>query len=229
MQEEITVISAKAVRGGVIAVKTDIDEYLYSELLPFLPRADKRRAGIEYRIFYISPAAEEKYGVKPGNKMEYDDLLRLVEDSNFIRAKGKALTLLTGRDYSSAGLVKKLCEFYPKQSAQRACDEMLRLGLIKDEDYARRIAEELISRKGMSRKMAAAYMKNKGIDDDLALRALDETEYDPAQSIKKIILSKYRRQLSDETGFRRLYAALARRGFAYEDIRAAIEDLTQNG
>ena len=51
MPEYITVISVKKVKGGVVSVKTDIDEYLYEELKDLLPRADGRRTGSgeEYR------------------------------------------------------------------------------------------------------------------------------------------------------------------------------------
>lgn len=218
MTDRITVISAKKARGGVIAVKADINEYLYADISPLLPRIDRRRKGSEYRIIYISPQAEEKYSVTPGRSMDYDEFTAMLEDSSYMRAKNKALALLTARDYSRGGLARKLRESYPESAVERACGDMLRLGIIRDDDYAARLARELVTRKCMSRRAAEAYMRNKGVGEELISRALDESGYDPSQNIKKLVQTRYARLMSDEQGRRKLRDTLLRRGFSYSEI-----------
>ena len=212
MSEYITVISAKRVRGGVVSVKTDMDEYLYAEIKGLLPRADGRRT--------------ESHGIKPGARLEYEELTAIIEESNFARAKSKALFLLTGRDYSSGGLVKKLCESFPRGAAESACSEMLRLGLIHEEDFGRRLAEEYICRKGMSRRHAVIKLKEKGFDGETAEALVSGIEHDPVESIRRLIAAKYKEIPSDAAGRRKMYAMLYRKGFSAADISAAVGEIS---
>lgn len=230
MPEYITVISVKKVKGGVVSVKTDIDEYLYEELKDLLPRADGRRTGSgeEYRRIYLSPVVAEKYRLNPGVRLEYDTLIEIIEASNFARAKNKALSLLTGRDYSSCGLIKKLSESYPNQAAERACIEMLRLGFIREEDYCRRLAEDYILHKGMSKKCAVMKLKEKGFDSILAQSIVDDIDYNPVESINKILNTKYGGMPDDAATRRKIYAMLYRKGFSSSDISAAIDEFLYN-
>ncbi len=228
MSEYITVISAKRVRGGVVSVKTDMDEYLYAEIKGLLPRADGRRTGStdEYRHIYLNPAVAESHGIKPGARLEYEELTAIIEESNFARAKSKALFLLTGRDYSSGGLVKKLCESFPRGAAESACSEMLRLGLIHEEDFGRRLAEEYICRKGMSRRHAVIKLKEKGFDGETAEALVSGIEHDPVESIRRLIAAKYKEIPSDAAGRRKMYAMLYRKGFSAADISAAVGEIS---
>ncbi|HIZ16351.1 MAG TPA: RecX family transcriptional regulator [Firmicutes bacterium] len=226
MPEYITVIAAKKVKGGVISLKTDIDEYLYDELKTLLPHADDRRIGSEdeYRRIYLSPAVAEKYQLRPGVRIEYAELIEIIEASNFARAKSKALSLLTGRDYSTGGLIKKLSETYPKAAAEAACSEMVRLGFIKEEDYGRRLAEEYICRRGMSKRQAVMKLRDKGFDAGLAESLADSVEYNPTESINKILSSKYGELPTDAAGRRKMYDMLYRKGFSSAEISAAIDE-----
>ena len=226
MSEYITVIAAKKVRGGVISIKTDIDEYLYDELKTLLPHADARRTGSddEYRRIYLSPATVEKYRLKPGVRIEYAELIEIIEASNFARAKNKALSLMTGRDYSAGGLIKKLSQTYPKSAAESACSEMIRLGFIREDDYGRRLAEEYICRRGMSKRNAVMKLREKGFDGELAASLADSVEYNPTESINKILSAKYHELPADAAGRRKMYAMLYRKGFSASEISAAIDE-----
>ena len=48
---------------------------------------------------------------------------------------------------------------------------------------------------------------------------------DNVQTAKDLILRKYSRKLQQEDGRQKVMAALARRGFGYHDIQAALEQL----
>ena len=52
---------------------------------------------------------------------------------------------------------------------------------------------------------------------------MEELEEDDVTRILRLIHRKFERKLTDETGVRRDYAALMRRGYAYSDVRAALQ------
>ena len=55
-----------------------------------------------------------------------------------------------------------------------------------------------------------------------------EREDDPRVPLKNLVEKKYIRKLSNETDIKRTVAALQRKGFSYSDIRAVIDELTDN-
>ena len=67
--------------------------------------------------------------------------------------------------------------------------------------------------------------QKRGIDREIIDRALAEQAPDNVQTAKDLILRKYSRKLQQEDGRQKVMAALARRGFGYHDIQAALEQL----
>lgn len=68
---------------------------------------------------------------------------------------------------------------------------MIRLGFIREDDYGRRLAEEYICRRGMSKRNAVMKLREKGFDGELAASLADSVEYNPTESINKILSAKY--------------------------------------
>ena len=142
--------------------------------------------------------------------------------SDFARAKSRALWLLSGRDYAAAELSQKLAPDFGRAAACAAARRMEELGLINDEAYAARLAEQLLFVKKVSARDAIYQMTARGLPRETVEQAVETLSPDPAEQLRELIEQKYRRSLSDEKGVRRVTAALARRGFAYGDIRAAL-------
>ena len=115
----------------------------------------------------------------------------------------------------SAPELKKVRFSYTKK-------RMEELGLVDDEKFARRYAEELIYTKHLSVRGARYKLTEKGIDKELADEILEELDPDPREHIQIIIERKYKNALSDEKGKRRCIAALQRMGYSWSDINAVI-------
>lgn len=142
-------------------------------------------------------------GVNVGTQLDDDELYELVQKSEYKRAKEKALWLLSGRDYSRKKLKEKLCTESSETVADSVCDRMEELGLLNDENYARRLASDLLNIKKMSSRGAVYKLIEKGIDKELAQEILDEFECDPVEQIVELIERKYANKLSDEKDRRR--------------------------
>ena len=110
-------------------------------------------------------------------------------------------------------------------AADKAVAQMLDAGYLDDEKYARRLVRHLIEDKKCSVYHARQECQKRGIDREIIDRALAEQAPDNVQTAKDLILRKYSRKLQQEDGRQKVMAALARRGFGYHDIQAALEQL----
>lgn len=159
-----------------------------------------------------------------GSEISDEQLKELIESSGEKRAKEKALWLLSTRDHSKRELETKIRKTADGESAKKAVERMEELGLIDDEKFARRYAEELINIKHLSTRGAKYKLVEKGIDKDLADEVLDELDPDPREHIEILIERKYSRYLSDEKGRRKTVSALQRLGYSWGDIKAVMSN-----
>ncbi len=163
-----------------------------------------------------------------GDEITDDELKELIDSSNEKRAKEKALWLISYRDHSKKELIEKVRKTADNESAQKAVERLQELGLVNDEKFAQRYAEQLLLSKKLSKKAAKYKLIEKGIDRQLAEEILDEFEVDPREQIRDIIESKYISSIADEKGKRRAVAALQRKGFNWSDIKAILEEYTED-
>lgn len=149
------------------------------------------------------------------------------------RALDKAMELLALRDHAAGELYQKLCRKFDPHSAAAAVAKAGELGLLNDENFARRRAAELL-RKRKSRREILQDLAAKGIDRDTAAAAVEalapeagldgeETEDPDLVSARALLERQYARKLA-EGKTQQVAAALARRGFSHTVIRAAIEE-----
>lgn len=158
-----------------------------------------------------------------GREIDDDDLHEIIALSNERRAKNKALWLISYRDHSKKELKDKIKRTCDDESAEKAVERMEELGLVNDEDYARRYARKLIFQKKMTKRAAMYELNRKGIDKETVEEALGEIDVDYRENIRDIIDRKYP-NISDEKTKRRAVAALQRLGYGWDDIRAVLEE-----
>ncbi|MBQ2825240.1 MAG: regulatory protein RecX [Clostridia bacterium] len=164
--------------------------------------------------------------LKIGEEIDDERLHELIKASDTKRAKEKALWLISYRDHSEGELRQKLLRDFGEEAADKAIERLCELGLINDEDFARKYAESL-SHKHMSQRQIEQKLRQKGLDKELTSEALENLNLDEKEEIRALINKKYLRKLSDEGDLRRTIAALQRRGFGYSDIRSVIEEFTE--
>ena len=158
-----------------------------------------------------------------GKELDDEELHELITLSNERRAKEKALWLISYRSHSKKELrdtIRRTCD---AEAADKAVARMEELGLVNDEDFARRYAEQLLYGKRLSKRAAFYELRRKGIDQATAEEALAELDVDVHEQIRALIEKKYR-NINDEKIRRRAVAALQRLGYGWEDIKAVLEE-----
>lgn len=163
--------------------------------------------------------------LKPG--VFIDDPDALFYESDFKRAKSRALWYLSRGDLTEKGLFEKLRNAgFGQKATEGAVRRMKELSLIDDEKFARRLTE-ILEGSGSSEKEIYFKLVNKGVPSDIAKEVLSESETDEAEKIKKLLYTKYQSKLNTEEGVKKVIAALARKGFSFYDIKYAIKSYNE--
>ena len=144
-------------------------------------------------------------------------------NSEYGRARKRAMYLLGARDYSSSALKEKLLNNYSEDTAERVVEDMKSYGFLDDEEYARKLASSLINGKKYGFYRAKTEMKRKGVEELTAEQALAEYEKeDYSQQLVSLIEKKYADKIQDGDDRRRTVSALARRGYGFSEIKEAV-------
>ena len=151
-------------------------------------------------------------------------------DDERIKAKRRAMYILAQRDHSKKELYDKLIKNYPDDLCRLVVDLMCEPSVIDEEKYSEKLYRAYIN-KGWGKSKIRFELRRKGLPDSLISQR--EQEYDTEDFIDEIIRlvnKKYADKLdfSDYKSVQRVTAALARRGFGYEDIKLALSRI-KNG
>ncbi len=157
------------------------------------------------------------------SRLDEQELEQLLALSIYNRTRDKALYLLGLRDYACKELEKKLAETAPPEVAVAVVERLRELGLLDDEQYARRKAVSLQLYKGYPRRRVEQELRRRGVDGATARAAAEELPGEDFEQALALIEKKYYNKLKDSDSRRRVEAALARRGFSFGAIRRAME------
>ena len=182
---------------------------------------DEYRATVDSDYWY-----SEKY--RNYKEINEEELTELLDAVSFRRAYNKGLDLLSHRPYGTKELIKKLCEKgHEKESAEKASDRLLELGLLSDEEFARLLANELYERKGYGIKRIKQELVFRGIDREIAENAIETLDIDTQTRIILVIKKKYLNKIYDEKGRKRAIDGLMRLGYSYSDIKSALNSISE--
>lgn len=157
--------------------------------------------------------------------LEIDDkyLEELLFLSDYVRAKSRAVWYLDRSAHTEKGLYDKLVRAgFSKEACAKVIARFIEVGLLDDRRYAETLAERLIET-NVSKREALQKMLLKGLPYDLAKAVLEETEADENTQIRNLIEKKYRNKLLAENGAKKVFDALARKGFSFGAIREALK------
>lgn len=157
--------------------------------------------------------------------MEIDsgELENLKFQSDYVRARSRALWYLDRMDYSEKALFDKLVQKgFEKKAASDVVAKFVELGLLDDRRFGERLCEKLLT-SGSSKRAAMQKMYQKGLPYDLCRELLEENDTNEEDAILKLIEKKYAQKLGDKENYQKVYAALVRRGFSYGDVSRALK------
>lgn len=162
------------------------------------------------------------FALYTGQELSDETLEALKAASRESGLRDRALSLLTARPLSRRDLTVRLREKEDasESEAEEAADWLERLGLLNDAEYARALVRHY-SAKGYGPYKLRDELYRRGVPKDLWDDALREAE-DPAESIDALLRQKLKGREPDRKELKRASDALARRGYKWADISAAL-------
>lgn len=165
--------------------------------------------------------------IEEGDCFSEQELAELRAASDTRKACDKALRCLSVRLWAAGELYDRLCREFDDRSAAAAVAKMQQLDLLDDASFARQKAAWM-ARRNKSPRDIRMQLARCGVDEGIIEETLAELfeengeELSPArQAILRLLERPYAARLAaGETD--KVKAALARRGFSHEDIRAAL-------
>jgi regulatory protein len=148
---------------------------------------------------------------------------------NYEEVKDKALTLLEYRSHSEAELRQKLRQRgADEDDIDRVTDFLKEYKFINDEDYARRLANDLIKLKRFGLYRVKRELAAKGIDSDTISIVLDGIEIDEEELLLPLVEKKLGGNF-EKKNVDKAIRYFMYRGYSFDNIRHCIEYAKQNG
>ena len=135
--------------------------------------------------------------------------------------KEKTLELLTRKPMSRRELERKLADWEAgEEEAAAICNRMEELGFLNDGAYAVQVVRHY-SQKGYGEHKLRDELYRRGVPRELWEQALAQS-VDPADAIDAFVCKKLAGKTPDRKELKKVSDALARRGYSWEDISAAL-------
>lgn len=178
---------------------------------------DGRKLSVDRQTFDESP-------YRAGGEITEQQLDTLLSDSQYNRARERALYLLGLRDYGCRELQQKLLTEATPEIAAAVVERLQQVGLLDDSRFAARLARHLNEYKQYPRRRIRQELLRRGVDAATVDQALENLEGEDFQQALALIEKKYYNKINNPEDRQRTIAALARRGFTYAAIRRALEE-----
>lgn len=173
-------------------------------------------------------------GIKVGIEYSDEELTALEQEGQFGKVYARALEYCLMRPHSAKEVRDylyrktrpartKTGELRPGVSTDvttRVFNRLVEKEYINDTSFTRYWVENRSLSKGVSRRKLTAELRSKGVDQSIIEQFLAETDRTDETELSKVIAKK-RSKYPDNQKF---MAYLARMGFSYDDIKAALDD-----
>lgn len=162
-----------------------------------------------------------------GKELTQEEAERLVDSARRTGLKEKTLELLTRKPMSRKELERKLTEWEAgEEEINSLCARMEELGFLDDAAYAAQVVRHY-SQKGCGEHKLRDELYRRGVPRTLWEDALAQAA-DPAESIDAFVQKKLAGKEPDRKELKKVSDALARRGYGWEDISAALRRFGAN-
>ena len=184
----------------------------------------------EEKIF-VSRALLIEREFAEGQALQRDELAQWLLPRQYPEALNLAVSLLAQRARSSGEIEQKLRDrFYLPETVEMVLYKLEKEHFLNDEAFAMEYAAAL-SRRQTGRARIAQDLRRKGIDPALIQRALEELDEeeadDAAFTLARKLLRRYEREPDPRKAMQKLLMAMTRRGYGFEEARAAAERALQ--
>ena len=178
----------------------------------------------------LSREAVERLGLRVGMLWDAATESRIRDAEAEELAMRYAMRVVRRRAIGSAELIERLTRKGHAAAAPFIVQRLTEKGMLDDEKYGRLVVQSELARKPTGRRLLTHKLYRKRLPRELIGRVVEQAvrQTDPVADARRLVEQKLRgatlRRCDSRTRHRRLWGVLARRGFDYETIEAALRD-----
>ena len=182
---------------------------------------DKFFMGVYKEIIYT-------LGIKKGQEINEDILKEMLSEEMYIKAKNKALNILSRNDQSQKIIKDKLLNEFDEDVVDKVIEFLIKYNFINDEILASKITSTNVNLNKYGKNKIKQNLYNKGIDINIinnAVSDVDENkEFDNAMYLAK---KRYERIKNEEKSkiYRKIAQHLTYKGFEYDTVKKVLGKL----
>lgn len=182
-------------------------------------------SGEQFWLTWTQLQEHEPFGV--GLEVDTDELRQWLLPRQYPMALNDAVALLAQRARASGEIRQKLRrKLYMEDTIEMVLYKLEKERLMDDEAFARDWAASR-ARCQIGRSRIMRELRMKGISQEMAEAALDEVDEEEsdeaAVTLARKLLKRYSSEADERKAMQKMLAAMARRGYGYEESRQAIE------
>lgn len=173
----------------------------------------------------------ERSDIAVGGETDVEELRQWLLPRQYVEALDYAVSLLAARARASGEIEKKLkMRRYLDDTVEMVLYKLEKEKLLNDEAFARDWAASR-ARRQMGKSRIMQELRQKGVSREMAERALEELDEqessDAAAELAKKLLRRHGGEADERKAMNKIMAAMARRGYGYDDSRRAVEAALQ--
>lgn len=144
----------------------------------------------------------------------------------YIKARGRAIKYIMYKMRTGKEVYDKLLELeFNEDVINQVIFDLEQLEYINDDEYTKKFIESNKKSKKISKSMIKLKLKNKGIDNEIVEKYLEELDFNDFEAIEKLLVKK---KFNNELPFEeknKIIAYCVRKGFSLEEVLKVIKDI----
>lgn len=180
--------------------------------------------------FFMSVFTELVYtfNLKKGMEINKENLKTLLDDDMYIKAKNKALNILSKADQSEKKIKEKLSSEFEEHTIEKVLDFLKNNKFIDDKLLAQKIVNTNINLNKCGKNKIKQNLYNKGIDSEDISHAISNIDSN-VEFENAIYLAKKRYERIKNEDKRKIYQKLSQhlayKGFGYDTIKSVLNKI----
>lgn len=180
--------------------------------------------------YFMAVYAELVYthSLKKGMEIDKNSLESLLHDEMYMKAKNKALSILSKSDQSEKKLREKLLNDYDENIIEEVIEFLKGYKLINDNLLAEKIVHDNMNLSKFGKNKIKQNLYNKGIAASDIQDAISQIDPDEEYENAKYLAEKRLKRLKGEDKNKinqKIYQHLAYKGFSYDIIKRVLREL----
>lgn len=167
-------------------------------------------------------------GLKKGMEIEEDNLRSILRDEMYIKAKNKALSILSKAPQSEKNIISKLSNDFEPDVIEDVLEFLRKYNFVDDEDLAQRIANTNLKLNKCGKNKIKQNLYNKGIDRSTIESVISDIDSDiEFENAMYLAKKRYERVKNEDRNkiYQKISQHLAYKGFNYDIIKRVLNKL----